>query len=145
MKRIVRENSGVCVLNLNLLLQLLLTFPITSVEGERSFSMLRRLYTWLRVTSTPERIINFGRMHGHWTHPSPRLARKQTYFHSILPAKNLGYDIDVNGPGGKVIFSLTFVFLEAKLLYIFLSPYSILMLRQIILNKKTFFDVFWSK
>ena len=32
------------------LLQLMLTFPITSCECERSFSALRRLKTWLRAT-----------------------------------------------------------------------------------------------
>ena len=42
-----------------------LTYPVTSNEGERSFSMLRRLYTGLRTSMNTDRLDNLGRMHGH--------------------------------------------------------------------------------
>lgn len=38
------------------LLRLLLVFPVSSCESERSFSCLRRLKTWLRSTMTQERL-----------------------------------------------------------------------------------------
>ena len=41
--------------NIRKLLCILCTLPITSVECERSFSTLRRLETYLRVTMTSER------------------------------------------------------------------------------------------
>ena len=42
--------------NVRVLYQLILTQPVTSCEAERSFSCLRRLTTWLRVTMTTDRL-----------------------------------------------------------------------------------------
>ena len=47
------------------LIQILLTYPVTSCEGERSFSLLRRLLTWNRSSMTMERLVNLGRMAMH--------------------------------------------------------------------------------
>ena len=47
------------------LVQIILTSPIKSNEGERSFSMLRKLYSWLRVSMKCDRLDNLGRMVGH--------------------------------------------------------------------------------
>ena len=47
------------------LVQIILTYPIKSNEGERSFSMLRKLYSWLRVSMKSDRLDNLGRMVGH--------------------------------------------------------------------------------
>ena len=44
------------------LCQIVLTYPVTSNEGERSFSALRRLYTWLRTTMISERLCSLGRI-----------------------------------------------------------------------------------
>ena len=84
----------------------------------------KRLYTWLRVTSLPERIANLARMHGH-PHRL-HLIDNNLVFKKFCAAKNrrlefpsLGYedlDIEEEEKGGKVIFCLTF-FLETKLLY----------------------------
>ena len=38
------------------LLKLLVVLPIGSTEAERSFSCLRRLHTWLRLTTTTDRV-----------------------------------------------------------------------------------------
>ena len=54
--------------NINVLLCILCTLPVTSAECERSFSTLKRLKTYLRSTMTTERQsglammnINYGR------------------------------------------------------------------------------------
>ena len=47
------------------LIQILLTYPVTSCEGERSYSLLRRLLTWNRSSMTTERLVNLGRMAMH--------------------------------------------------------------------------------
>ena len=54
--------------NINVLLCILCTLPVTSTESERSFSTLKRLKTYLRSTMTTERQsglammnINYGR------------------------------------------------------------------------------------
>jgi hypothetical protein len=47
------------------LVQLVLTYPITSNEGERSFSLLKRILTWQRTTMTEERLCNLARMAMH--------------------------------------------------------------------------------
>ena len=47
------------------LVQIILTSPIKSNEGERSLSMLRKLYSWLRVSMKSDRLDNLGRMVGH--------------------------------------------------------------------------------
>ena len=48
-----------------ILLELILTYPITSNEGERSFSQLKRLLTSLRTNMTEGRICNLARMAMH--------------------------------------------------------------------------------
>lgn len=64
----LRECDPVFFLNINVLLRILCTLPITSEECERSFSTLKRLKTYLRRTMTTERQsglammnINYGR------------------------------------------------------------------------------------
>ena len=47
------------------LVQLVLTYPITSNEGERSFSLLKRILIWQRTTMTEERLCNLARMAMH--------------------------------------------------------------------------------
>ena len=47
------------------LLRLYLTTPITSSTSERSFSALRRLYTYLRSTMTEKRLNNCFLLHVH--------------------------------------------------------------------------------
>ena len=42
--------------NIKLLLQILATLPVTTASAERTFSMLRRLKTWLRSTMTEDRL-----------------------------------------------------------------------------------------
>ena len=51
-----------------LLLQLILTYPITSNEAERSFSQLKRLLTSQRTTMTHKRVNNLMLMAAHRTH-----------------------------------------------------------------------------
>ena len=48
-----------------ILVELILTYPITSNEGERSFSQLKRLLTSLRTNMTEGRICNLARMAMH--------------------------------------------------------------------------------
>ena len=47
------------------LLRLLLVFPVSSCESERSFSALRRLKTWLRSTMAQERLHSVIICHVH--------------------------------------------------------------------------------
>ena len=47
------------------LLRLLLFFPVSSCESERSFSCLRRLKTWLRSTMTQKRLNHIVLSHVH--------------------------------------------------------------------------------
>ena len=47
------------------LIQLLLTYPVTSADAERSISMLRRIYSWLRSSMTVERLSSLGSIHLH--------------------------------------------------------------------------------
>jgi hypothetical protein len=42
--------------NIKRLLQILATLPVTTASSERTFSMLRRLKTWLRSTMGEERL-----------------------------------------------------------------------------------------
>ena len=51
--------------NIRKLIQIIMTYPVTSCQAERSFSALRRLYTWTRATMTEERMKNLARMHIH--------------------------------------------------------------------------------
>ena len=55
-----KESEGRFVV-LNELTQIILTYPVSSNEAERSFSALRRLYTWLRATMKTERLCSLGR------------------------------------------------------------------------------------
>lgn len=49
------------------ILQIYLTLPVTTSTAERSFSVLRRLKTWLRSTMTQERMNNLLLLHVHKT------------------------------------------------------------------------------
>ena len=49
------------------LLRIYLTIPVTTATAERSFSVLRRLKTWLRNTMTQERMNNLLLLHVHKT------------------------------------------------------------------------------
>ena len=51
--------------NLRLLIQIALTLPVTSNEAERSFSGMRRVFTWLRTSMGTERLSNLSRMVAH--------------------------------------------------------------------------------
>ena len=51
-----------------LLQQLILTYPITSNEAERSFSQLKRLLTSQRTTMTDKRVNNLMLMAAHKSH-----------------------------------------------------------------------------
>lgn len=42
--------------NIKFLLQILTTLPVTTASAERTFSMLRRLKTWLRASMCDERL-----------------------------------------------------------------------------------------
>ena len=46
--------------NIKLLLQILSTLPVTSASAERSFSMLRRLKSWLRSTMSDDRLTSLA-------------------------------------------------------------------------------------
>ena len=47
------------------LIRLYFTIPITTATGERSFSVLRRIKTYLRSTMTEERLNNAMLLHCH--------------------------------------------------------------------------------
>ena len=47
------------------LVQIVLTYPVTSCEAERSFSTMRRLFNWLRSTMTTTRLNNLAVCHIH--------------------------------------------------------------------------------
>ena len=47
------------------MLTLLLTWPISVASGERSFSALKRLKTWLRTTISEERLVGLALLHVH--------------------------------------------------------------------------------
>ena len=47
------------------LIEIILTYPVTSCKGERSFSLLRRVLTWNRSSMTPDRLINLEWMAMH--------------------------------------------------------------------------------
>ena len=56
------ETEGFFV-QINRLIQIILTHPVTSNEGERSFIVLRRLYSWMRTSMTENRLTDLARMH----------------------------------------------------------------------------------
>ena len=49
-------NSKLWFSDLFVVLQIAVTLPVTSCECERSFSIMRRLRTWLRASMTSERL-----------------------------------------------------------------------------------------
>ena len=49
----------------HLLLRLYLTLPVTSATSERTFSALRRLFTYLRSSMTEKRLNNYLLLHVH--------------------------------------------------------------------------------
>ena len=54
--------------NLFVVLQIAATLPVTSCECERSFSIMRRLRTWLRASMTSERLSALALMNIHYGH-----------------------------------------------------------------------------
>ena len=54
--------------NLKVILRILCTLPVTSCECERSFSLLRRLKTYLRSTMSEERLNGLAMMAIHKNH-----------------------------------------------------------------------------
>ena len=54
--------------NLFVVLQIAATLPVTSCECERSFSVMRRLRTWLRASMTSERLSTLALMNIHYGH-----------------------------------------------------------------------------
>jgi hypothetical protein len=48
--------------NVKFLLKILTTLPVTTASAERTFSMLRRLKTWLRSTMCDERLTGLALM-----------------------------------------------------------------------------------
>ena len=59
------KNLNVIFSQTKILVELILTYPITSNEGERSFSQLKRLLTSLPTSMKEERICNLARMAMH--------------------------------------------------------------------------------
>lgn len=51
--------------NINTILRILLTMPVSTASAERSFSCLRRLKTYLRNTQTDNRLSSLALMHIH--------------------------------------------------------------------------------
>ena len=54
--------------DLFVVLQIAATLPVTSCEGERSFSVMHRLRTWLRASVTSERLSALALMNIHYGH-----------------------------------------------------------------------------
>lgn len=55
--------------NLFVLLKIAETLPVTSCECERSFSVMRRLRTWLRASMTSGRLSALALINIHYGHP----------------------------------------------------------------------------
>ncbi|KAJ8966871.1 hypothetical protein NQ314_003265 [Rhamnusium bicolor] len=51
--------------NCNILLQILLTLPVSVASAERSFSALKRLKTWQRNQMTQGRLLGLALLHIH--------------------------------------------------------------------------------
>ena len=51
--------------NFIIICKLLLVNPVTSATGERSFSMTRRVKTWLRANMKQQRFNNVALLHTH--------------------------------------------------------------------------------
>ena len=62
----LRECDPIFFPNINVLLRILCTLPVTSAECERSFSTLKRLKTYLRSTMTTERQSGLAMMNIHY-------------------------------------------------------------------------------
>jgi len=55
------------IANVTTLIKLILVMPATNATSERSFSAMRRLKNYLRMTMTQERLNNLMLMHVHKT------------------------------------------------------------------------------
>lgn len=62
----LRECDPIFLPNINVLLCILCTLPVTSAECERSFSTLKHLKTYLRSTMTAERQSGLTMMNIHY-------------------------------------------------------------------------------
>lgn len=51
--------------NVHWLLQILAPLPVTTAEAERSFSTLRRLKTYLRASTTNDRLLGLALLNVH--------------------------------------------------------------------------------
>lgn len=60
---IVSEINKIVFPNLYKLLQVALTIPVSSASCERSFSVMRRIKTWLRISMTNDRFENLSLIH----------------------------------------------------------------------------------
>ena len=56
------KDSEGTLITINKLAQIVLTYPVTSNERERSFSVLRRLYSWLKTFMGTNRLCSLGRI-----------------------------------------------------------------------------------
>jgi hypothetical protein len=55
--------TAACYPNVLQALQILLVFPATTVEAERSFSTMKRVKTWQRTSMTSERLSDICTIH----------------------------------------------------------------------------------
>lgn len=60
LRHLVKVNEGVDFPNLCIALRILLTIPVTVASGERSFSKLKLIKTYLRATMAQERLNNLA-------------------------------------------------------------------------------------
>jgi hypothetical protein len=60
---IVSEINKIVFPNLYKLLQVALTIPVSSASFERSFSVMRRIKTWLRNSMTNDKFENLSLLH----------------------------------------------------------------------------------
>lgn len=62
----LQTTSMVFFPNIECMLRIFLTIPVTTCAFERSFSAMRRLKTWLRASMSDERLSGLALMHVHW-------------------------------------------------------------------------------
>lgn len=62
----LQTTSMVFFPNIECMLRIFLTIPVTTCACERSFSAMRRLKTWLRASMSDERLTGLALMHVHW-------------------------------------------------------------------------------
>jgi hypothetical protein len=86
------------------LVQIVLTYPVTSCEAERSFSTMRRLFNWLRSTMTTTRLNNLAVCHVHRARlfKIPNSAIKKTFVE--VKSRRLDYG------GSFMLYLLSFIF-----------------------------------